>query len=70
MYCGPVSAAAAVQIDTCSPNFMIQEWNEGPLHKTIFQQPIVFANGFIAPPTAPGLGIEFDQDVLRAHLVS
>lgn len=69
MYCGPVAAAAAIQIDTCSPNFMIQEANQGPLHKKIFKEPLVFENGFIIPPTAPGLGIEFDQDVLKAHLV-
>ncbi len=69
MYCGPVAAAAAIQIDTCSPNFMIQEANQGPLHKKIFQEPLVFDNGFIVPPTGPGLGVEFDADVLKAHLV-
>ena len=69
MYCGPVAAAAAIQIDTCSPNFMIQEANQGPLHQKIFKEPLLFEDGFIIPPTAPGLGIEFDQDVLKAHLV-
>lgn len=69
MYCGPVAAAAAIQIDTCSPNFMIQEANQGSLHKTIFKRPLVFEDGCIVPPTGPGLGIEFDDDVLRAHLV-
>ena len=70
MYCGPVAAAAAIQIDTCSPNFLIQEANQGPLHKKIFKEPLVFENGFIVPPTGPGLGVEFDEDVLNAHLVS
>ena len=69
MYCGPVAAAAAIQIDTCSPNFLIQEANQGPLHKKIFKDPLVFENGYIIPPTGPGLGIEFDEEVLRAHLV-
>ena len=69
MYCGPVAAAAAIQIDTCSPNFLIQETNQGPLHKKIFKQPLVFEDGFIVPPTGTGLGVEFDDDVLRAHLV-
>ncbi len=69
MYCGPVAAAAAIQIDTCSPNFMIQEANQGPLHKKIFKEPLVFENGYIVPPTGPGLGIEFDEAVLKAHLV-
>ena len=69
MYCGPIAAAAAIQIDTCSPNFMIQEANLGPLHKKIFKEPLMFKNGFIIPPKGPGLGIEFDEDVLKAHIV-
>ena len=69
MYCGPIAAAAAVQIDTCSPNFLIQEANQGPLHKIIFKEPIVFENGAIIPPTGPGLGIELDEDVLKGRIV-
>ena len=69
MYCGPIAAAAAIQVDTCSPNFLIQEANQGPLHKTIFKEPLVFENGYIIPPTGPGLGVEFDEDVLKAHLI-
>ncbi len=69
MYCGPIAAASAIQIDTCSPNFLIQEANQGPLHKIIFKEPLVFENGYIIPPTGPGLGIEFDEDVLKAHLI-
>ena len=69
MCCGPIAAAAAIQIDTCSPNFLIQEANQGPLHKTLFKEPLVFENGYIIPPTGPGLGIEFDEGVLKRHLV-
>jgi galactonate dehydratase len=70
MYCGPVAAAAAIQIDTCSPNFLIQEANQGPLHKKIFKEPLVVENGYIIPPKGPGLGFEFDEEVLKAHLVA
>ncbi len=69
MACGPVAAAAAIQVDTCSPNFLIQEANQGPLHKTIFKEPLVFENGYITPPTGPGLGVEFDEDVIRDRIV-
>ncbi len=69
MACGPIAAAAAIQLDTCSPNFLIQEANQGPLHKTLFKEPLVFENGYIIPPTGPGLGIEFDEGVLKRHLV-
>ena len=69
MYCGPVAAAAAIQVDTCSPNFVIQEANQGPLHKTIFKEPLAFENGYIIPPTGPGLGVELDMDVVKKHIV-
>ena len=70
MYCGPVAAAAAIQVATCSPNFMIAEANQGSLHKKIFKDPIVFENGYIEIPTGPGLGVEFDPKVLEKHIVS
>jgi L-alanine-DL-glutamate epimerase-like enolase superfamily enzyme len=69
MYCGPVAAAAAIQIDTCSPNFVVQEANDGPLHRSIFKEPLVLDNGFIIPPTGPGLGVEFDEKVLADHIL-
>jgi len=69
MYCGPVSAAAAVQLDTCSPNFLIQEYNANSLHGEIFKEPIRFENGFIVPPKGPGLGVELDEKVVKRHQV-
>ena len=69
MYVGPVAAAAAVQVDTCSPNFLIQEYNGGALHEALFKVPICFANGFIEPPTTPGLGLELDDDAVKRHRV-
>ena len=56
MYCGPVAASAAVQLDTCSPNFLIQEFNTNDLHNDIFVEPIRFENGFIDPPADPLTG--------------
>ena len=69
MYCGPIAAAAAVQVDTCSPNFLIQEYNGNDLHQEIFVEPIKFENGFIEPPTGPGLGVELDVAVVAKHRV-
>ena len=67
MYCGAVAAAAAVQLDACSPNFLIQEYNGNSLHQDIFKEPIRFENGVITPPTGPGLGVELDEAVLQRH---
>lgn len=68
MYVGPISAAAAIQLDTCSPNFLIQEYNVNDLHSEIFVEPIVFENGYITPPTGPGLGIELNKAVVQRQL--
>jgi galactonate dehydratase len=70
MYCGPIAAAAAIQVDVCSPNFVIQEANQGPLHKRIFKEPLVFENGYIIPPEGPGLGVELDMDVVKDRVLS
>lgn len=68
MYQGPIAAAAAVQLGTCSPNFLIQEWNVNDLHSEIFVEPIRFENGYLTPPTGPGLGVALNEAVVRRQL--
>lgn len=68
MYCGPIAAAAAIQLGTCSPNFLIQEFNANDLHSDILKEPIRFEKGYITPPTGPGLGVELDEKVVAQHL--
>ena len=68
MYVGPIAGAAAIHLDTCSPNFMIQEFNTGPLHREIFEEPIVVENGYITPPRGPGLGLVLNEEVVKRHL--
>jgi 2-dehydro-3-deoxyphosphogalactonate aldolase len=69
LYCGPVVGAANVQIAACSPNFLIQEsimtW--GGFHAEILKTPMTWEDGYIIPPTAPGLGVELDEAVAEAH---
>ena len=67
MYVGPIAAAAAVHVDTSSPNFLIQEYNGDTLHNDIFMDPIRFHQGFITPPTAPGLGVELNEEMVARH---
>ena len=67
MYVGPIAAAAAVHVDTSSPNFLIQEYNGDSLHNDIFIDPIRFHQGFITPPTAPGLGVELNEEMVARH---
>ncbi len=69
LYCGPIEGAANIQIAACSPNFLIlesiQTW--GGFHAEILKKPIQWQDGHVIPPTAPGLGVELDEDVAAAH---
>lgn len=69
LYCGPIVGAANIQLATCSPNFLILEgildW--GGFHAELLKAPIRWEDGYVIPPTAPGLGVELDEDVARAH---
>jgi galactonate dehydratase len=33
----------------------------------LLRTPLVWDQGRLVPPTAPGLGVELDEDVARAH---
>jgi len=59
MHCGPVNAAANIQLDVTSPNFLGQEGIEtmGGLEAEIVEDPIRIEKGYIIPSTKPGLGI-------------
>ena len=65
LYCGPIEAAANIQLGTCSPNFLIQESIEtfGGFHAELLKQPIRWEDGYIIPPDRPGLGVELDEEV-------
>ncbi len=69
LYCGPIEAAANIQIDTCSPNFLIQESIQtmGGFHAEILKTPLHVEDGYIFPPTDPGLGVELNEAVADAH---
>ncbi len=63
---GPVALAACLQVDACTPNLLAQE------HVTLgvgyLKQPFEVKAGYIDVPTAPGLGIELDDEALQDKL--
>lgn len=69
LYCGPIVGAANIQLATCSPNFLllegIRDW--GGFHAELLETPITWEAGYVIPPTAPGLGVELNEKVARAH---
>ncbi len=66
LYCGPVVGAANIQLAACSPNFLIQESIEtwGGFHAAILKKPIRWSEGYIIPPTDPGLGVELNEEYI------
>lgn len=70
---GPIALAASLQLDACTPNFLIQEqslrihYNQGA---DVFDYPadpgvFTFEEGYIRVPTGPGLGIEINEEAVR-----
>ena len=69
LYCGPVVAAANIQLATCIPNFLILEsiGKMDGFHGKLLHKGFCWEEGCIIPPDLPGLGIELNEEVARAH---
>lgn len=67
---GPITLASSLQVDFCTPNAFIQEqslgihYNQGSDLLDYLTDPAVFEyeNGFVKRLTAPGLGIEINEE--------
>jgi galactonate dehydratase len=70
---GPISLAAALQLDACTPNAFIQEqslgihYNKGTDLLDYLTDPTIFKynDGFVSIPSGPGLGITINEEVVR-----
>ncbi|AVO38138.1 mandelate racemase/muconate lactonizing enzyme family protein [Pukyongiella litopenaei] len=67
LYAGPVEWAANIHLGIAIPNILMAETIETPFHDALIGGAIRVENGFVAAPTAPGLGIELDETLARAH---
>ncbi|MFT5273023.1 MAG: galactonate dehydratase [bacterium] len=67
LYAGPIEWAANVQLATSIPNILMAETIETPFHSALIKSSITIENGYISVPTAPGLGIDVDEGLARAH---
>ncbi|MEM7285644.1 MAG: mandelate racemase/muconate lactonizing enzyme family protein [Actinomycetota bacterium] len=68
-YCGPVVGVANAHLAATSPNFLvlecIQDW--GGFHADVLVDRLSVEDGYMVLPTEPGLGVELNEDVARAH---
>ena len=68
---GPISLAAALQLDACTPNVVIQEqsqdihYNDGLDIFDYLASPFEYVDGFVTVPIGPGLGIQVNEEVVR-----
>jgi galactonate dehydratase len=69
---GPVATAVCLQLAACVPNFLIQEhfdpFNSPWTRDLVTWHPDIDPeNGHLSLPRAPGLGLDLNLDVARAH---
>jgi galactonate dehydratase len=68
-YCGPIVAAANIQLAATLPNFLILEsirtWDG--FHAELLKKKIEWQDGNVIPSSEPGLGVELDEAVAAAH---
>ncbi|HUF56096.1 MAG TPA: mandelate racemase/muconate lactonizing enzyme family protein, partial [Thermohalobaculum sp.] len=69
LYAGPIEGAANVQLAVCTPNFLILETIErwDGFHAELLTGEMRWEDGYIVPPTEPGLGVGLNEEVARAH---
>ena len=74
---GPICLAASLQLDACTPNFLIQEQSMGIHYNTgadlldYVADRAVFGiqHGVMAVPAGPGLGVSIDEEAVRRAAV-
>jgi len=69
---GPVGIMAAAHVMAAIPNALIQEYlapTTIPWRNDVLKHPLVVEDSHLVISDRPGLGIEFDQDALKPHVV-
>ena len=67
---GPVATAVCLQLAAAVPNFLIQEHFDAfndPWTRDLVSWTPSIRDGRLSLPTDPGLGLELDLEVARAH---
>jgi galactonate dehydratase len=69
LYAGPVEWAANIHLAASIPNLLMAETIQtgGAFHLALIGHTIKWEDGYVIPPEAPGLGINFNEDLARAH---
>jgi len=73
---GPLYDAMAVQLAAMIPNLLAVEWPSyyypvvpSDLRHRLVKEPLAVENGHVRVPTAPGLGVELNEEALARHRI-
>ncbi len=66
---GPIAGVVGLHFAAATPNFVILEESSGsvPWYNDVVSTPIKRVDGYWQLPTAPGLGVEVNEDVAKQH---
>lgn len=66
---GPVANAVTLALGVSTPSYCIHEtlFNDVPWRSEVVDEDVRFENGLMYPSNRPGLGIEVDEEAMRAH---
>jgi 2-dehydro-3-deoxyphosphogalactonate aldolase len=69
VWAGPVVTAASLQLDSCIPNFLIQEsiYRSRGFFDELLVRPFSWDAGYLAVPDSPGIGIDLNVAALEKH---
>ncbi len=66
---GPISSAACLQLNLATSNFGVQEQprKTGTVLTDVVPVQPVWEDGYLLPPTIPGIGVEFDREAAKKY---
>jgi galactonate dehydratase len=66
---GPIGAMVSIHLALSMPNFLILEQVRGdvPWRREIVDPPLETQDGYVSPPTRPGIGVELVEEVAAVH---
>ncbi|MGI8554293.1 MAG: galactonate dehydratase [Dehalococcoidia bacterium] len=66
---GPVATAVCLHLNLVCPNVAVQEQpvRPGTVLTDVVPVQMVWSDGYLLAPTAPGLGVQFDREAAKAH---
>lgn len=68
--CGPVANAVNLHFAMSTQNFLVLEYrpDDSPARRELVDEPMVLEDGYLLPPTRPGLGLDLNLEACSKHV--